>query len=161
MLTPRDPAPTCGPLSARVASPGLLNCLHLPLLTPEFQRRLGAHLGLSVIKYAYFLKPKVFSRNVISGKLFYRKWKSKINTLRCHPVPPGQLFTALEQNKLAKCGTWFPCGVSRITWTPVTTPDALLVAASTPLTSLKRHQVFRNTRPERNLWSFARSRAKV
>ena len=126
-------SPTFYPLSATVAlSPGLLNCLHLPLLTPEFQRHLGAHLGLSVIKYAYFLKPKVFSLNVISGKLFYRKWKSKINTLRCHPVPPGQLFTALQQNKLTQCGTWFSCGVSRIRWTPATTLDPLLDAVSTP-----------------------------
>lgn len=56
-----------------LASSCSLNCLHLPLLMPEFQIHLGAHLGLSVIKYAYFLKPKVFSLNVISGKLFYRK----------------------------------------------------------------------------------------
>lgn len=97
-----------------LASSGSLNCLHLSLLTPEFQIRLGAHLGLSVIKYAYFLKPKVFSLNVISGKLFYRKWKSKINTFQCHLVPSGQLFTTLQHNKLAKCGNLFSLWVSRI-----------------------------------------------
>lgn len=101
------------PFQPRLASSGLLNCLHLPLLTPEFQIHLGAQSGLSVIKYAYFLKPKVFSLNVISGKLFYRKWKSKINTLWCHRVPSGQLFTVLQQNKLAKCGNWFSSWVSR------------------------------------------------
>lgn len=97
-----------------LASSGLLNCLHLPLLTPEFQIHLGAHLELSVIKYAYFLKPKVFSLNVISGKLFYRKWKSKINTLRGHLVPSGQFFTVLQQNKLEKCGNCFSPWVSKI-----------------------------------------------
>lgn len=110
-----------------LAASGSLNCLHLPLLTPEFQIHLGAHLGLSVIKYAYFLKPKVFSLNVISGKLFYRKWKSKINTLWCHLVPSGQLFIVLQQNKLAKCGNWFSPWVSRISKAPETTQflDAL------------------------------------
>lgn len=128
-----------------LASSRSLNCLHLPLFTPELQIHSGAHLGLSVIKYAYFLKPKVFSLNVISGKLFYRKWKSKINTLWCHLVPSGQLFIVLQQNKLAKCGNWFSSSVSRRS-------GPLKLLRSVPgcypphLTSLKRHQAFQNIR---------------
>lgn len=87
---------------------------HPCLLTLEIQLHLRAHFGLSVIKYAYFLKLKVFSLNIISGKLFYRKWKSKINILRCHLVPSGQLFTVLQQSKLAKYGNWFSPQTSRM-----------------------------------------------
>lgn len=142
-----DPKSTLSPLSTVFGISGLTqwnkHCLNLPLWTPEFQIHLEAHCGRSVIKYAYFLKPKVFALNVISGKLFYRKWKSKINTLWCHLVPSGQLLTVLQQNKLAKCGNWFSPWVSRIRQSPKMIPNQLLAAIPN---TFQVHQILQNTR---------------